>query len=603
MVLGGCGGEKFAGDNKAGPADNGVKVAADTPETEPPSEEGRYGGTFTDDSIVEPKTFNLWVAADAGSGAAVGNMFEPLIGRNGYTLEYQDRLAEMPQVSKDGLTYTFKLKPNLKWSDGKPITVDDVIFTFDVIYDENVQCNMREGLKVDVPDGKGGYKREPLKYRKIDDSTVEVKFPVPYAPALSMLEFPIAPRHKLFPAWRKGQPSESSFNQMWNIDVDPKDMVGSGPWLLQQYVPAQRMVYKPNIYYWKKGVNGQKLPFFDRYITLIVPDSNASTLKFRSGETDVLNIQHADYPLIKREEAKGDYTVRNLGPGWGSNYLSFNMNPTSDPARAKPALMKLFQDVRFRRAVSHAIDRQRICDTVFLGFAQPGYSPVSPVNKLFFNPDVPKYEFDLEKSRALLKEIGLRDSNGNDILEVGGQDIKFTIMTNSETKSRMGIATIVVDDLKKVGLQATAVPLSWPTVLIRIDAKPQPGQKKPPFNWEGLLLGFTGSPDPHDGRNVWQSSGNMHQWNPYQDKPATKWEAEIDEIFRKGAQELDPAKRKELYDRFQVIVAEELPLIHTVVPERLSALRNRFGNVKPGSLGLAWNIEEWYDKSAKSAKQ
>jgi peptide/nickel transport system substrate-binding protein len=600
VVLSGCGGnEQFAGGNDAtGNAVGNAAGEAIAAATEPPSQPGKYGGTFTDDALSDPKTFNLWVSADAGSSGAVGPLFDSLISRNSYTLEFESRLAEMPQVSEDGLTYTFKMKPNLKWSDGRPLTVDDVIFTLDMLYDEKIQTNMRESMMLDAPDGKGGFNRVPLKYRKVDNQTVEFKFPVPYAPAFSILNFPIAPRHKLEAAYKQGQPAKTNFNSMWGINANVKDIVSSGAWVLTEYVPGQRLVYGRNPNYWRKDVQGRALPYLERYVSLIVPDTNASTLKFRSGETDYLGIQHSDYPLIKREEQKGNYTVRSSGPGWGNNYLSFNMNPKSQVARSKPELMELFRDVRFRQAVSYAINRPRIVDTVFLGFAEPMYGPVSPANKVFYNPDVPKYEYSTEKARQLLTEMGLKDTNGDKVLEYKGKPVRFNIITNVENKLRTAMATIIQNDLKTVGLGASFSPISFNTLLTRVDAKPEPGQPYPPFNWEGMILGFTGGVEPHDGRNIWSSSGNLHQWYPYQKKPDTKWEAEIDEIYRKGAQEMDPAKRKALYDRWQVIAAEQLPLIYTVVPESLSALRNRFGNVKPGPYGVVWNLDELYDLKA-----
>lgn len=592
-ALAGCGGEKFAGSSNGatGTGANGVTVAA---KEEPPSKPGKYGGTLTEASISDPKTFNLWVAAETSSTGAVGALYDALIGMNSYTLQYEGHLSELPTISQDGLTWTFKLKPNLKWSDNAPITADDVIFTLDLLYDEKVQTNMRESMLVDAPDVKGGFKREPLKYRKVDESTIEFKFPAPYAPARSILSFPIAPRHKLLAAYQEGQPGKTRFNATWGVNTSVKELVSSGPWLIESYVPGQRIVYSRNPNYWKKDAEGRPLPYLDHYITLIVPDTNATTLKFRAGETDVLGIQHRDYPLIKREEAKGDYKVMDLGPGWGNSYLSLNLNPDSKVARDKPWLIKLFRDQRFRQAVSHSINRDRICKTVFLGLAQPMYTPESPANTLFFNPDAPKFPYDLAKARNLLSQIGVQDSDGDGVAEYQGHPVRFDIITNVENAQRKAITTIITDDLKKVGLGATFTPINFNSLVGKLDPKPPA-----PYDWEGLVLGFTGGPEPNDGRNIWQSSGNLHQWHPYQKKPDMPWEAEIDDIFRKGAQTLDQVERKKLYDRWQVVAGEQLPLIYTVVPDGLVALRNKFGNIKPCSLGgVDWNIEEIYDLSA-----
>jgi peptide/nickel transport system substrate-binding protein len=177
------------------------------------------------------------------------------------------------------------------------------------------------------------------------------------------------------------------------------------------------------------------------------------------------------------------------------------------------------------------------------------------------------------------------------------------MITNVENDLRKNSATIIAEDLKKVGIGATATPISFNTLLSRVDNKPEKGKPYPPYDWQAMLLGFTGGVEPHNGKNVWMSAGNMHQWDPYQDKPSRDWEAKIDELFRQGAQEMDEAKRKQIYVQWQKIVGEEQPMIYTVVPDALVALRNKYGNIKPSALsGVVWNIEEIYDLSATRDK-
>ncbi len=605
FLLAGCGGqEKFANSNVAvSDEDRSDKtlVSAQTGIVkEPPSKPGKYGGKMTEASPGDPKTFNLWVAGDATSSGAVGALYSALIERNSFTLQWESALAELPKVSKDGLTWTFQLKPNLKWSDGVPITSDDVMFTLGVIYDEKVQTNIREGMMLDAPDGKGGFKRVPLKYKKLDARTVEFKFPVPYAPAREILSFAIAPKHKLEGFWKKGQPSATAFNPAWGVDVDVKELVSSGPWIITEYKPSQRIVYKRNPNYWKKSETGQQLPFLDSQITLIVPDVNTTTLKFLAGETDVLGVQQTDYKNVKAKEKSGDFTVRNLGPTTTTSYLGFNMNMKSKPALENPELFKLFNDTRFRQAVSYAVDRQKLVRNVYAGLARPGYGPESPANKVFYSEDVPKYEFDLAKAKALLADMGLKDSNGDNILELSnGKPVAFTIITNVNNGLRVGTATVIASDLRRIGLDAKFSAVAFNSVLSKIDNKPEKGKPYPPFDWQAVVLGWTGGVEPNGGKNVWMSAGNYHQWDPYQDKPHRPWEGQIDDLFRKGAQEMDETKRKTIYADFQKIVGEQQPFIYTVVPDAIAALRNKYGNIKPSSIGgVTWNIEEIYDLKA-----
>ena len=242
--------------------------------------------------------------------------------------------------------------------------------------------------------------------KKLDERTVEFKFPVPYAPARSMLSFPIAPKHALGEVYKSGQ-----FNSTWGVNTaakTPEALVTSGPWILKSYVPAQRIVYARNPHYWRRDAKGRPLPYLDGTTTLIVPDTNTTTLKFLGGETDVLGVQPNDYQTVKAQEQKGNFTVRILGPTQQTSFLGFNLNMRSQPAQENPALFRLFNDTRFRRAVSHAIDRDKICRNVYQGLAQPGYGPETPANKAFFNKDIPTFPYNPAKAKQLLTECGLR---------------------------------------------------------------------------------------------------------------------------------------------------------------------------------------------------
>ena len=212
-----------------------------------------------------------------------------------------------------------------------------------------------------------------LGYKKIDDRTVEFKFPVAYAPARSMLSFPIAPKHALLSAYKSGQ-----FNSTWGVDLaqkNPGAIVASGPWVLQSFVPGQRLVYGRNPNYWRKDAKGRPLPYLDGLTTLIVSDTNTMTLKFLGGETDVLGVPQNDYETVKAQEGQGNFKVLDLGPTLTTNFLGFNLNQKSQPALENPELFQLFNDVRFRRAISHAIDRDKICRNVYRGLGAARLRP------------------------------------------------------------------------------------------------------------------------------------------------------------------------------------------------------------------------------------
>lgn len=584
LALAGCGGPPPVANNGGGGAtpasSTGTQLGGDV---EPKSEPGKYGGKLTLATIQDPKTFNYWVSGETSSSDILGELYESLNNRNAYTLKFEPALAELPQISEDGLTYTYTLKEGLKWSDGQPITADDVTFTLDVIMDPKTETIMREGMLVDVTQPDGTIKRQPFTYRKVDDRTVEFKLPQKFAPAESIFSFPIAPKHKLESPWKAGK-----FNSTWGVNTNPKELIASSAWTISEYVPGQRLIYKRNPYYWRKSAEGKQLPYLDTYTVLFVPDLNAAALKFQNGETDALGVPPSIYPEIKKNEASGDYKVIDRGPGWGFAFLGFNMNPNSSVDKN---LISLFQDVRFRRAVSHAVDRQRMIDDIYRGFGVPGWGPVSPANKVFYNDNVPKYPYDLEKAKALLTEIGLKDSDGNKFLEYNGKEVKFNILIPSGVEPTTQAATVITDDLRKIGINAQFSPADFNDMVRRLDSAP--------YDWQSVMIGFTGGPEPYDGSNIWRSSGPSHQWWPKQKKPATPWEAEIDKLWTQGAQELDLEKRKQIYNRWQEIVAEQQPFIFTVVTNQNSALRNRLGNLKPPSTRITlWNTYEIFDRTA-----
>ncbi len=570
---------------------NGTKIVYSTDHSVlPPLTPGKYGGSLVYAQPGDPKTFNQIVSDDASSTSVLAPLYDSLEALNSYTLKFEPRLAEsLPKISADGLTYTYTLRPGLKWSDGQPLTADDFIFTLDVIYDPKVQTLAREGLLIDVNQPDGTVKRVPFKYAKIDDRTLQFTLPVKWAPAESVFSISPIPKHILYAPYKAGK-----FNSSYGIDTPPAQLVSCGPYVMSQYAASQRIVYKPNPNYWRKTADGKQLPYMGTYTYSIVPNFNATTLAFRNGQDDVLDLTPDAYPALKKGEADSDYTVIDRGPSWGFSYLCFNMNPN---AKIDKNLVSLFSDVRFRQAISYAVNRQRICDDVYLGLAKPLYSPVTPADITYFNPNVAQYPYDIAKAKQMLLAMGLTPGpNGK--LQWHGKEVKFNIITNAENAQRVAMATIISNDLQTLGLNAIFTPINFNDMIRRLDASP--------YQWEASIGGFVGGPEPNNAANIWRSSGPSHQWWPGQTKPATPWEAQIDKDFTMGAHELDPAKRKQYYSDWQRIMGEQQAFIFTIYGEQYTAMRDHYGNVKPSSLygvggDVLWNIDELYDTRATGA--
>ncbi|HRZ86241.1 MAG TPA: ABC transporter substrate-binding protein [bacterium] len=528
----------------------------------------------------DPKSFNIIIAKETSTTAIVDLVFEGLTRTNGETTEVEPSLAKGWIPGPDGLSWVFFLRDDLSWSDGAPFTADDVVFTFrKLIFNKDIPNSLRDIFTIE---GKA------IAVDKIDDHTVKFTLPVRFAPFLRSMSAPILPKHILEKAVDEGR-----FNSTWGVDTPPGQIVGTGPFMLARYTPGQQVVLKRNPNYWKKDAAGSRLPYLDEIVFLIVQNQDVSFLKFQEGEIDLYDLRGSDYPLLKPREKQGDFTVYRVGPAFGTNFLTFNMNTDVDPKTGKPYADPLkigwFSDQKFRQAVAHAIDKRSLIDIVLNGLGYPQDSSMSPSEGVFFTDKVRKYEYDTAKARQLLKEAGFEDRNGDGFVEdTQGRTVEFSLLTNPGSTERVKIAEIVRKDLEGIGLKVNLTLIEFNALVSKLTAS---------YDWDCMLMGLTGSIEPHFGANVWQSGSHLHVWHPRQAKPATDWEKEIDDIFTKGVQEYDPAKRKALYDRWQQIVAEQLPVIYTVLSESIFAVRNKFGNLRPTPYGGPFhNIEEIYVK-------
>jgi peptide/nickel transport system substrate-binding protein len=534
-------------------------------------EPGRFAGTFLDAQVSDPRTFNPILAQETSSTGALGGLFDGLVEDNGETTEVEPALAESWTTSKDGRTWTFVLRKGLQWSDGAPLTADDVVFTFKVIYDKKIPNSLQDVLTV---------ADKPIAVTKVDDQTVQFRTAEPFGPFLRSIGVGILPRHKLEASYAAG-----NFNQTWGVNTPAKELVGTGAYVMSEYKPAQRITYLRNGRYWKVDLQGNRLPYIQRLVLTIVPNQEANRLLFQQGQTDSYGIRPREYAEFKRGEKAGRYTVYDGGPSFGTEFLTFNQNPRSGLPEYK---LKWFQNQKFRQGVAYAIDRQAIADQVYAGHAIPQYGPESPTDKFFFNPNVAQYPYNLQKAAATLVEAGFKKGADGVLRDAAGHPVEFVISTNADNTDRVAIANIIRQDLEKLGMKVTPAPEAFNTLVNKLVES---------FKWEALVIGLTGGIEPHNGQNVWKSSGSLHMWNPKEPSPATPWEAEIDRLFTLGSTTVDQNRRKEYYYKYQAIVAEQVPIVYTTIANRFSAVRNKFGNIKYTAFGGAfWNFPVIYIK-------
>ncbi len=540
---------------------------------------GNFGGRLLLNLLADPKTFNPIVAEDATSSALTAILFPGLTTIDPVTLEPIPHLAQSWDISADQKTFTFHLRRGLTWSDGHPFTADDVIFTLrDLIRHPTIPNRIRDFLSV------GG---EPFHYEKIDDYTLRITTPDIYAPFLTFIGIGnILPRHIFQPIMEKGE-----FARCLGINTPPSDIPSLGPFRLHRFVPGQRIILIRNPHYWKLTPDRtRRLPYLDYIIFNTVRDINASFIQFLSGNCDIENIRPEDVPFARRQAPIRNFTLLERGPSDGTSFLWFNQHTGTHPTTGKPYVaphkLAWFRDRRFRQAISHAIDRQGIIQSVFLGMAMPLWSNESPANKRWFNPHVKTYPHDPARARELLTQAGFTLKNGT-LHGPCGNPVTFTLLTNKENNIRSDLAVVIQNNLRQLGIDMQIRLLDFNALISRISET---------YDYEACLLGLTGGAnDPASALDVITSSGRMHLWHPLQTTPSTPAEARMDQLMQLQLRTLDFAQRKAYYDEVQAIMAEEQFLIYLVTPTIHTALRNGWQNQRPpATAGTSplWNIEE-----------
>ena len=550
---------------------------------------GIFGGTLVSSTIGEgPKTFNPFNCKDNTSAIMSGVMYDGLFTTNPVTGDVAPKLAKGYTISPDGKVYTIYLRQGLRWSDGKPITADDVVFTWqNIIFGGMGDTSTRDSL---VINGK------LPSVRKYGDSVVVFSTPEPYAPFLRMLSAPIAPKHVFYDAVQKGN---AYFDSFLSTNAKPKDFVVSGAFKLKEYVPAQRVVFERNPNYYEINTKNQKLPYLDKLVYLIVGDLNNEVLKFEAKELDVISLQGSKVARYKSLEPHSDFKLYNLGPDTGTMYISMNLNNRkNDKGKyyVSPIKQKWFSDLNFRTAVDYALDRKSMVLNIANGIGEPLFTPES-LNSIYLNKKLKPYDKNLDKAKALLKKTGFRTDKNGRLFDKDGHRVEFDLYTNAGNTEREAIGVMVKQDLEDLGMKVNFKPIEFNSLVNKLVST---------FDWDMVIMGLTGSPlEPNGGKNVWLSDGRLHMFNmrtPQEGKIGIlPWERELDEMFDKGALATKFEDRKVYYDKYQEIVYTQKPMIYIYSPIRIVAIRNKFKNIYPTSLGgLTHNIEEIYvDKGSK----
>lgn len=548
---------------------------------------GNFGGVFVASTIGEgPKTFNPFNTKDATSATMAETMFDGLVSTKPDTGEVVPKLAKSFTISPDGKVYTIKLRRGIKWSDGKPITADDVVFTWNKILLAGLgNTSTRDSVVIDG---------QLPKVEKIDDYTVRFTTIKPFAPFLRILSAPIGPKHVFEPVVKKG---EKYFDSFWSTTTPPENFITSGPFRLKEYVAAQRIVFVRNPDYYEINLKGQKLPYLDKIIYLIVGDLNNEILKFEAKELDVISLRGSNVGRYKKKEAKSDFVIYNIGPDTGTMFVAINMNTRKNDTGkyyVAPKKQVWFNDKNFRYAIDWAIDRKNMVNNVANGLASPLFTAES-LNSIYLNKKLASgHPKDLNKAKEYLKKSGFYWKDGI-LYDKKHNRVEFDLYTNAGNTERESIGVMVKQDLEDLGMKVNFKPVEFNSLVNKLVNS---------YDWDLVIMGLTGSPlEPHNGKNVWYSNGSLHLFNQRPSgtaKDRLPWEVQLDNIMDAASLKITFKDRKKLYDEYQQIIYDEKPIVYLYSPIRVIAIRRKFGNIYPSPLaGVTYNLDEIYIKDKK----
>lgn len=542
-------------------------------------------------TLSDPKTFNYALSNESPNVFSL--IYEGLITENALTGQIEPSLAESWEISDDKKRITFTMRKGLKWSDGQPLTADDVVFSYrDIYLNPAIPTDIQDVLRI-------GKNRLFPSVRKIDDLRVEFTTPEPFAPFLRITGIPIMPRHALEKAvTTKGSDGNPLFLSTWGTDTDPREIIANGPYVMESYVSSQRVIFKRNPYYWRKDSEGNPLPYIERIVWSVVENRDTALLQFRSGGLDVSEpIRPEDFTLLKREEKRGRFTVHMGGQRPITTFMSFNLNQGRRDGRpiVNPIKSRWFNNVAFRQAVAYAIDREKMNNTIYRGLGALINSTLIPQSPFYLSPEqgLRVYNYDPEKARQLLLDAGFKYDPKGQLLDAEGNRVQFTLMTNAGNTIREQMLAQIRQDLARIGMQVDLSPINFNVLLDKLNNS---------LDWDAYLLAMGSGREPNDGSNIWSPDGSSHNFNlakaggkPIEGRVVADWEAEIGRLFIEGAQELDETRRRAIYARTQQLQQENLPWIPLVVERIMAAVRDRVQGVEYPELGGAlWNIQELY---------
>jgi len=487
---------------------------------------------------AEPPHLNPITSSDAYASQINAHVFDTLLDRDPVTIESIPWLAASWDISENKLEYTFHLRHGVVFSDGTPLTAEDVKFSFDKMMHPAVDAPHLRSYYVDVTN-----------CEVLDEHTVRFTCSKPYYRHLVMLgDISVLPRH----VYAEGE---------FNTHPNNRKPIGSGAYVLERWETGREIVLARNARYW--GRDGGKWPHFDKKIYKLITDENAAFQVLERGDLDAMDLRAEDWvrratrPTFEQRFNKFAYYAPQY------TYIGWNLR--------KPP----FSDKKVRRAMTMLLDRETIRETIYYGLAQTVAGNFM-IGTPECNAEITPWPFDPAQAAALLREAGWTDSDGDGHLDKDGTQFEFEMMIINSSPVAEKICTIYQEELARVGIKMTIRMLDWAGMLERTDKR----------QFDAMMMGWQMPPDP-DPYQVWHSS---------QAEAGSNYvgfvNAEADRLIEEARVSFDREERIRLYHRFSKILHDEQPYTFTFCRKSLLAVDRRVHGIRIYPFGP--DPREWF---------
>lgn len=530
----------------AGPADTAEGVAPAFRRARAMTEQPDYAqGDWSVNAFgTNLKTITPLVSTDAYASDVQSYVLESLLSRDPDTLEWQGLIAKSWQVSDDGLTITFQMRDDVTFSDGKPLTADDVVFTYNFIMTDAIQAP-----------------RERSYYEKIKEVKANGKYEVvftykePYFEALDLAGgLGIFPKHFYEPYLQKPQ----AFNESKGL------LLGSGPYRLADpkgWTPDKGNVeLVRNERYW-----GDVQPSYNRILWRIIQNDSARLTTYRNGDIDDYNARPIEYADLKKDKQimGKSQNFEYMPPVAGYSYIGWNQERNGKPT--------IFADKRVRQAMTYLTDVNQVIKDVYLGYAEPALSPFSPRSKQH-DTSLQPWQFNLEKAQALLKEVGYEDRNGDGVLEdKNGKPFEFKLTYFEANEDTKRMVLLLKDLYAKAGVKMIPTPQEWPVMLEALNKK----------DFDAITLAWTSGIET-DIYQMFHSSQSKTDGDNF----ISYKSPELDKLIEQARSTVDEATRMPIWKQAERIMYEDQPYTFLLRRQSLLFVDKRIHNLQMTKLGL-----------------